>query len=141
MKTRINYTSGIWKANILGRPDEGNCEMSIVHEKNLHGFRSYGWDGEDKIILFYTVMPSFLWDLAIKFTEASAEALTRCFESNVSPYVEKDKGWEVIKASPFEVGLLKDGKGVRTWWSQDFNGNLPTLEHPIIQETINNHQE
>lgn len=45
-------------------------------------------------------------------------------------------GYEVIEASPFEVGLLKNGKGVRTWFCQDFDRKLPPLDHPKIQETI-----
>lgn len=45
-------------------------------------------------------------------------------------------GYEVIKASSFEVGLTKNGKGVRTWWSADFNGKLPRLDHPLIVKSI-----
>lgn len=140
MKTRINYTPGVWKPNILGKPNLSKCEMSIVHEDFKHGFRSYGWSGEQKIVLFYTVMPSFLWDLAVKFTEASAIALTQCFEQGGNPFIQKDEGWEVIKASPFEVGLIKDGKGIRTWWAKDFDCNLPTFDHPIIQKCIQDHE-
>ncbi len=45
-------------------------------------------------------------------------------------------GYEVIKASPFEVGLLKNGKGIRTWFCQDFDRKLPPLDHPLIQRAI-----
>lgn len=45
-------------------------------------------------------------------------------------------GYELVKASPYEVGLLKNGKGIRTWWARDFDCALPTLEHPLIQEAI-----
>lgn len=45
-------------------------------------------------------------------------------------------GYSVIKASPHEVGLLKNGKGIRTWFCQDFDRKLPALDHPIIVEAI-----
>lgn len=45
-------------------------------------------------------------------------------------------GYEVIKASPHEVGLVKNGKGIRTWFCQDFDRKLPELDHPIITEAI-----
>ena len=53
-------------------------------------------------------------------------------------------GYEVIAASPFEVGLVKNGKGIRTWFSQSFDwpgvkswsGKLPNLDHPEIQRAI-----
>lgn len=45
-------------------------------------------------------------------------------------------GYMIIRASCCEVGLVKNGKGVRTWWAGDFGCTLPTLDHPIIQEAI-----
>lgn len=50
-------------------------------------------------------------------------------------------GYEIIKASAFEVGLTKNGKGVRTWWAKDFEGLLPSLDHPLIQEAIKINEE
>jgi hypothetical protein len=53
-------------------------------------------------------------------------------------FTEKAKvlGYEVIAASPFEVGLVKNGKGVRTWFCQEFDRKLPGLDHPKIKESI-----
>ena len=48
----------------------------------------------------------------------------------------KKMGYKVIAASPFEVGLVKNGKGIRTWFSQSFGGKMPTMDHPEIQRTI-----
>jgi hypothetical protein len=48
----------------------------------------------------------------------------------------KELGYEVIKASPFEVGLVKDGRGIRTWWANEFGCKLPDLDHPEIQRAI-----
>lgn len=45
-------------------------------------------------------------------------------------------GYQVIIASPFEVGLTKNGRGVRTWWCQKFDRHLPALDHPRIQKAI-----
>jgi hypothetical protein len=45
-------------------------------------------------------------------------------------------GYSVVKASPFEVGLVKNGTGVRTWFCQDFDRKLPRLDHPLIQKAI-----
>lgn len=53
----------------------------------------------------------------------------------------KALGYEVIAASPFEVGLSKNGVGLRTWWCQDFDRKLPGLDHPIIQQAILRHED
>ena len=45
-------------------------------------------------------------------------------------------GYEVVRASDYEVGLLKNGQGIRTWFCQDFDRKLPPLDHPLIQECI-----
>jgi hypothetical protein len=50
-------------------------------------------------------------------------------------------GYQVIKASDFEVGLIKGQMGLKTWWSQDFHGVLPGLDHPLIQEAIRINEE
>lgn len=54
----------------------------------------------------------------------------------MTPDEAKEKGYEIIAASAFEVGLLKDGKGVRCWWARDFDGKIPSFDHPLIQEAI-----
>tara|TARA_R110002126_G_scaffold107508_5_gene242962 strand:+ start:3987 stop:4175 length:189 start_codon:yes stop_codon:yes gene_type:complete len=46
-------------------------------------------------------------------------------------------GYKVIAASSFEVGLIKGDRGIRTWFSQDFDRKLPPLDHPLIQKAIN----
>jgi hypothetical protein len=50
------------------------------------------------------------------------------------------------RASPFELGLLCDGKPVRTWWANTFaqahepTAEFPDISHPEIQSTIRNHE-
>jgi hypothetical protein len=54
-------------------------------------------------------------------------------------------GYEVVAASKFEVGLVKNGRGIRTWWNNEFDsfldGKLPGLDHPLIQRAINIDQQ
>lgn len=50
-------------------------------------------------------------------------------------------GYRVIAASPFEVGLTKNDRGIRTWFSQEFDRRLPTLDHPTILRCIENHEQ
>lgn len=49
-------------------------------------------------------------------------------------------GYKVIAASVFEVGLVKDGRGVRTWFCSDFDRKLPPLDHPEIAKAIDVHE-
>ena len=49
-------------------------------------------------------------------------------------------GYEVIAASPIEVGLTKNEKGLMTWWARDFDGKLPSLDHPKVQEAIQSNE-
>jgi len=52
----------------------------------------------------------------------------------------EELGYEVIRASSFEVGLCKNGKGLRTWFCEKFDYKLPDLDHPIIVKSIENHE-
>ena len=49
-------------------------------------------------------------------------------------------GYQVVRASPSEVGITKNGEGIRTWWAKDFEGKLPALEHPLILKAIETHE-
>ena len=53
----------------------------------------------------------------------------------------KALGYEVFMASSCEVGLSKEGTGVKTWWAKDFACILPELSHPLIREAIESHEE
>lgn len=131
-KSLDDFKPGNWKPNVIGSPGEWS-EFSIVHENHSHGFISCGWDGSEKLILFGHKIPDFLWDLATGFTKAAADAMTK---ATMNKLEAKEKGYEVIAASAFEVGLLQNGKGIRTWFCQDFDRKLPDLDHPLIQEAI-----
>jgi hypothetical protein len=55
--------------------------------------------------------------------------------------------YTIMAASPFEVGLLCDGKGVRTWYANSFSASqegsveFPDISHPEIQTAIGNHED
>lgn len=49
-------------------------------------------------------------------------------------------GYQTMKASDYEVGLVKNGKGIRTWWCSDFDRKLPPLSHPVILEFIEGYE-
>jgi hypothetical protein len=49
-------------------------------------------------------------------------------------------GYEVVEASAIELGLVKTGRGIRTWWKSEFNG-WPKLSHPKVQEAIRINEE
>lgn len=46
-------------------------------------------------------------------------------------------GYKIVRASPIELGLIRNGVGIRTWWIRDFEGTLPSLDHPKVMEAIN----
>lgn len=46
------------------------------------------------------------------------------------------KGFSLVRASPFEVGLLRNGRGCRTWWAGEFGCKMPKLDHAAVQEAI-----
>lgn len=55
----------------------------------------------------------------------------------MTPAKARQLGYRIIAASPFEVGLVLNGVGIRTWWARDFGGELPTLHDPKVMHAIN----
>lgn len=45
-------------------------------------------------------------------------------------------GYEIIQASAYEVGLTKNGKGIRTWFNVTFDGQNIDFDHPEIRKAI-----
>lgn len=45
-------------------------------------------------------------------------------------------GYQIAYISAMEIGLTKNGKGVRTWWANQFENQYPNLRHALIQEAI-----
>jgi hypothetical protein len=59
-----------------------------------------------------------------------------CDGSSMSSEEAKFLGYEVFRVSDIEVGLCKNGVGIRTWWASDFERIIPTLDHPKILACI-----
>jgi len=51
----------------------------------------------------------------------------------------KTLGYEIIRASASEVGLIKHGRGVKSWWNSTFDG-MPDLGHPKILEAVERYE-
>lgn len=70
-----------WIVNTLGGPDREFFEISVVRESNQHGQRSYGWFGEDKLLISHNGGPcrwgvtSDVWERLIRVANETAEAL------------------------------------------------------------------
>ena len=47
-------------------------------------------------------------------------------------------GYELAPASRYEIGLLKNGKGIRTWWASidGLPATIPPMSHSAIQKAI-----
>jgi hypothetical protein len=46
-----------------------------------------------------------------------------------------DKGYSLRKG-PFFLELDRNGHPVMTWWLREFGGEMPKLDHSLIQEAI-----
>lgn len=52
-----------------------------------------------------------------------------------------DNGYQLIQASPFEVGLIKDGRGIRTWWASEFDGQMPDFTNEKVLAIVRAHEQ
>jgi hypothetical protein len=52
-----------------------------------------------------------------------------------------DNGYQLIQASPFEVGLIKDGRGIRTWWASEFDGQMPDFKNEKVLAIVRAHEQ
>ena len=46
------------------------------------------------------------------------------------------KGYRLVMASPFEVGLIYKERGVRTWWLGTFGMRMPVFDTPEVRAAI-----
>ena len=69
-----------WKVDVKGDVVSG-WEIAVVREDNIHGFRSYGWFGEEKILISHNggpcrwPIPKYIFDASIDLAGEVAEAL------------------------------------------------------------------
>lgn len=52
-----------WLTQVLGDPDSGSWEISVVREDNYHGRKSWGWIDENKLLVSHNGGPC-IWPLA-----------------------------------------------------------------------------
>ena len=50
------------------------------------------------------------------------------------------KGYRLIQASQFEVGLIYRERGVKTWWAGAFGCRMPDMTDPQVMEAIERHE-
>lgn len=49
---KAKYPNPMWVVCVHNDIDEGAWEISVAYTTNEHAFNSWGWDGEQKIIMF-----------------------------------------------------------------------------------------
>ena len=70
-----------WIVNIKGKPESTSFEISVVRDDNEHGKLSYGWIGDDKILITHDGGPSccsltqIVWDKCVKVAYEVADEL------------------------------------------------------------------
>jgi len=78
-----------WKVHIFGDPAGTEWEISIVREDNKNGQQSWGWFGEDKLLVSHNGGPCH-WPLApglgVKMIEIANQECARLNESQKKFY-------------------------------------------------------
>jgi hypothetical protein len=70
-----------WVVNIKGKPESTSFEISVVRDDNEHGKKSYGWIGDDKILITHDGGPGTcsltktVWDKCVKVAHEVADEL------------------------------------------------------------------
>lgn len=73
---------GTWIVNTKGGIGKGGFEISVLRENNRHGQASYGWFGEDKILISHDYqrtaeMLQLVWERLLKVAHEVAEELNK----------------------------------------------------------------
>jgi len=70
-----------WVVDVKGRAGSGPFEITVLRDNNEHGKRSYGWIGEDKLLITHNGGPCswtltpLVWDKVIKLAHEVADEL------------------------------------------------------------------
>ncbi len=70
-----------WVVNIKGKAGSASFEISVVRDDNEHGKSSYGWFGEDKLLISHNGGPCrwplipLVWDKMVKLAHEVADEL------------------------------------------------------------------
>lgn len=72
-----------WIAHIKGEAGDKSFEICVVKKDNTHGFKSYGWFDENKLLISHNGGPchwpleKIVWDKLVKVAEEVAEILNK----------------------------------------------------------------
>jgi hypothetical protein len=71
---------GKWVVEVKGRPEEGHFEISIIRENNYQGKASWGWFGDNKLLVTHNgtgriPMTKQIWDWQVAIANEVAEKL------------------------------------------------------------------
>lgn len=72
-----------WSVHTKGGPNQEAFEICVIRKGNSHGRISYGWFGEDKLLISHNGGPCrwpvtrLTWDELIKAAERVAEELNK----------------------------------------------------------------
>jgi len=71
----------LWEANINGKKCADSFEISVVRQSNEHGHESYGWFGDNKLLISSSGGPckwpvtEQVWDKLIEVAKETAQEL------------------------------------------------------------------
>lgn len=70
-----------WVVDVKGKPDSDSFEITVLRDDNEHGKLSYGWIGEDKLLISQSGGPcrdrinTKIWNKLLKVAEEVADEL------------------------------------------------------------------
>lgn len=72
-----------WIVHTKGGPDREGFEIAVLRTDNLHGYNSYGWFDENKLLISHNggrcqwpVIP-LVWDKLVRVAQEVADELNR----------------------------------------------------------------
>jgi hypothetical protein len=71
----------VWRVDVKGKAGDTSWEISVLRSSNVHGMRSYGWFGDDKLLVSHNGGPcrwpinEFVWSGQILIANALCDKL------------------------------------------------------------------
>ena len=78
--------SGKWIVDVKGKKGSSSWEISVIKSTNSHGFESYGWFDDDKLLVSHSGGPcrwpicDFVWGKQIEIANELCEKLNKELE-------------------------------------------------------------
>lgn len=90
-----------WIPHTSDSPDQPEWEVSVVRSDNLHGQRSWGWDGDDKLIIA-AMNPDVLdW-----YDQDAEELKGKKLEKWEKKRKKKLKEWKILQDQQLKVAQI-----------------------------------